>query len=116
MLIIPDRAPANLQSLPNGIIDRAIRNNDIASLAKCRNHTRDRGESLRIHDTLIRAQARRDIRLSLHVDILRAVELGRATRPNAICPERLDSFLLDLLVANEVVEVVGSEVRHSPAV
>jgi hypothetical protein len=50
------------------------------------------------------------------VDILRAVELRRATRPNAIRPERLDSFLLDLLVANEVVEVVGSEVRHSPAV
>jgi hypothetical protein len=106
MLIIPDRAPANLQSLPDRIIDSTIRNNDIPSLAKRRNHTGNCRKSLRIDNALLCAQTRSDIRLSLHMYILRAVELRRATRSNAICPQSLDRFLLDLLVANEVVEIV----------
>jgi hypothetical protein len=116
MLIVPDRAPANLQSLPNSIIDRAIRNNDIPSLAKAGNHTRDSGESLRIHDTLLRPKTRGNVRLRLHMNILRAVELRRATRSHAIRPERLDSLLLDLLITNKIVEIVGREIRHHLAV
>lgn len=116
MLIVPDRAPANLQSLPNCIIDRAIRNNDIPSLAKAGNNTRDGGEGLRIHDTLLRPKTRCNVRLRLHMDILRAVELRRATRSNAIRPERLNSLLLDLVIANKVVEIIGREIRHHLAV
>jgi hypothetical protein len=116
MLIIPDCAPANLQSLPDSIIDRAIRNNDISSLAERRDNTRDGGESLRINNTILRAKARSNVRLGLHMNILRAVELRRATRSNAICPESLDSLLLDLLIANEVIEIIGREIRHSPAI
>jgi hypothetical protein len=116
MFIVPDRAPANLQSLPDSIIDRAIRNNDISSLAKRWNNTRDSGKSLRIHNALLCTKVRSNVRFRLHMNILRAVELRWSTRSNTIRPESLDSFLLNLLIANEVVEIVGREIRHGPAV
>jgi hypothetical protein len=116
MLIIANRAPTNLQPLPNRIIDRSIRNNDIASLAECWNHTRDRRESLCVNDASFGAKTRRDVGLRLHVDILRAVELGGSARPDTVCAEGLDGFFFDLLVADEVVEVVGREIRDGPAV
>ncbi len=116
MLIIPNRAPANLESFPDSIVDCAIRNDDIPSFAKRRDDTGDSRESLRIHDTFLRAQAGSNVCLRLHMNILGAVELRRATRSNSISPESLDRLFFDLLVANEVVEIVGSEIRHGPAV
>ena len=116
MFIIPDCAPRNLQSLPNRIIDCAIRNNDIASLAERGNNTRNCRESLRINDTSFSTQARRDVGLGLHVYILRAVELRGSTGSDTVRAEGLDRFLFDLLVADEVVKVVGGEVRYGSAV
>ena len=57
-----------------------------------------------------------NIRLRLHVYVLRAVEARRTTRADAICAERLDGLLLESLVCDEVVEVVGREVRDGAAV
>ena len=116
MLIIPDRAPTNLQTLPNSIIDRAIRNNNIASLTESRNNTGNCREGLRINNTTFRAKARRDVRLRLHVYILSAIELRRSARSNTVCSKSLNGLFFNLLVADEVVEVVGGEVRYGPAV
>jgi hypothetical protein len=85
VLIVPNRTPADLKPFSNSIIDRPIRNNDIASLAERRNDTRDRRESLRINNAPLSTQARSNVRLRLHVYILRAVEKRRAAGSNTIC-------------------------------
>jgi hypothetical protein len=54
--------------------------------------------------------------LRLHVYILCAIETGRTTGTNTVCSESLDGLLLECLVCDEVVKVVGCEVRDSAAV
>lgn len=116
MLIEADRTPTNLQALANGKVDRAVRDDDVAALAERRDDAGDGGEGLRVHDAALGAETGRDVGFGLHVDVLRAVELGRAARPDAVGAEGLDGFLFDLLVADEVVEVVGGEVGDGAAV
>ena len=48
--------------------------------------------------------------------ILRAVKLRRTAGTDAVCAEGLDSLFFDSFVSDEVVEVVGCEVRYGPAV
>jgi hypothetical protein len=50
------------------------------------------------------------------VNVLSTVELGRAARANTIGTQNLDSLLLNLIIAVEVVEVVGCEIGNSSAV
>lgn len=116
MFIPANRAPANLQSLPDGIITRLISHDDIAPLAERRDDTGNRREGVSIHNTRLRAQMRRNVRLGLHMHILRAVELRGSAGPDAIRAQGLDGLLFDLLVGYEVVVVVGCEVRDGAAV
>jgi hypothetical protein len=50
------------------------------------------------------------------VHILGAVEAGGTTGPDAVGAEGLDGFLLERVIGEEVVEVVGREVRYGAAV
>jgi hypothetical protein len=116
MLIISNGASTNLQALPDSEIDGPISNNNITSLAERRNDTRNRRKSLSIYNASLCTQTRSNIRLSFHVYILRAVELRRTTRSHAIGSQSLNSLLFNLLVANEVIEIVGCEVSDGSAV
>ena len=116
MLVPPDRTPGDLNPLPDRIIHRLVRHNDIAPLTKRRNHTRDCRERLRIHDTSRRPEESRDVRFGLHMHVLSAVEAGRTARTNAVGPQRLNGFFFEGFVADEVVEVVGREICDGAAV
>ena len=48
--------------------------------------------------------------------ILSAVELWGSAGADAVCAEGLDGFFFDLVVAYEVVKVVGREIGDGPAV
>jgi len=116
MFIPANRAPANLQSLPDRIIARLICHDNIAPLAERRDDTGNRREGVGVHNACLRAQMRRNVRLGLHVHILRAVELRGSAGPDAIGAQGLDRLLFDLLVGHEVVVVVGCEIRDGAAV
>lgn len=48
--------------------------------------------------------------------ILRPVELRWSTWPDTIRPESLYCLLLDLFVTDEIIEVVGCQVRDGAAI
>ena len=116
MLVPSHRAPTNLNALPDGKVDRLVRNNDIAPLAEARNDAGDGREGLRVDDAGRHAEVGRDVRLRLLVHVLGAVETWRAAGADAICAEGLDSLFFEDLGGEEVVEVVGCQVRHGAAV
>lgn len=116
MFIPSDRASRDLNALPNRIVDCFICNDDIASLAEAGNNARNRAEGLGIDDARRNAQVCGDIRLGLYVNILSTVEAGRATGANTIGAQGSDGFLLESLRGEEVVKVVGGEVRDCAAV
>lgn len=109
-------ASRGLEALADRIIDRAVSNNDVATFAECGNDAGDGGKGLGIDNTALGTKVGGNVGFSLDVDVLRAVKLRGAARANAVCSEGLDSFLLDLFVGVEIIEVVRSEVRYSPAV
>ncbi len=112
----PYRAPTNLDALSGRETNRLIRNNDIASLAETRNHTRDSRERLRIDNASGHTKVRSNIRLRLLVDILGPVEAWGTARADTIGTECLDGFLFEDFGGEEVVEVVRGEVRYGSAV
>ena len=50
------------------------------------------------------------------MDVLGAIELRGATRPNAICTQGLDGLLLDLVIRVEVVEIVRCQIDGRPSI
>ena len=68
-----------------------------------------------IYDTGLCSEAGGNISLCFHMYILSAVELRWTARSNTICSEGLNGFLLQLLVAIKIEEVVGSKVRNGSA-
>ena len=48
--------------------------------------------------------------------ILSAVELRRTAGTNTICSQSLYSFLFDLIISDEIVEIVGREIRNCSTV
>jgi hypothetical protein len=59
---------------------------------------------------------RRYVRLRLHVYILGAVEAGRAAWADAVSAQSLDGFLLESLICDKVVVVVGGEIHDRTAI
>jgi hypothetical protein len=116
VLVPPHRAPRNLQSLFDGIVDRFVGDNDISPLAKRWDDTRYRRERLRVDDAGARAEECSNVRLNLHVDVLCAVESRGATGPHAVGAEGLNGALFEVLIRDEVVVVVGREVRDGSAI
>ena len=116
MLVPTNRAARDLHPLPNRIINRLVRDNDVPSLGECRNDTRNRRERLRVDDARRGAQKRRDVRLDLHVHVLRAVESGGSTWSNSVRTQCLNGALLEVLVRVEVVEIIGCKICHRSAV
>ncbi len=112
VVIVPlDVAARALQTLADGVVDGLVGYNDVATLAKGRDYARDGREGLRVDNGTLGSEKGGDVGLELYVDVLGAVELRRSARADAVGPEGLDRLLLDLLVAVEVVEVIGCEVR-----
>lgn len=116
MLIPANRAPRNLHSFPDRVVDRLVRHDDIASLGEGRNHTGYSGECLRIDDARRSAQECRDVSLNLHMHVLRAIKPGGAAWTDSISPQCLDCTLFEVLVRVEVVEIVGREIRHGASI
>lgn len=116
MLVPPYCASADLHALPDGIVDCLVRYDDVAALAERGDDAGDGGEGLCVDDTRGYTKMCCDVRLGLHVYVLRAVEAGRATRADPICAEGLDGLLFECLVCDEVVVVVGCEIRDGAAV
>ena len=58
----------------------------------------------------------RNICLSLNVYILGAVEARRSAGAYAVGTQRLYSLFFQRLIPNEVVEVIGGEVRDGTAI
>lgn len=106
----------DLDAFSNRKVDGLVRDNDVTSLTKTRYHTADGRERLGIDDASRHAQVCGNISLGLHVYILGAVEAGGTTGADAVCAEGLYGFLLERFRGEEVVEVVGSEVRNGAAV
>ena len=116
MLVPSHRTPRNLDALADREIDRVVRDDDIAPLAKSRDHTGDGREGLGVHDASPGTQELGNIGLGLHVHVLRAIEAGGSARAHAVGAQCLDGFLLEGLVGDEVVEIVRGEVGNGAAV
>ena len=98
------------------MVDGAVGDNDIAPFGKRRDDARDGGEGLRVHDAGRLAEEGGDVGFGLDVHVLRAVEAGRTAGADAVGPQGLDGFFLEGVVRDEVVEVVGGEVRDGAVV
>lgn len=116
MLIPPNGAPRNLHPLPDGIVDRLVRYNDIPSLGERRDYTGYCRERLRIDDARRGAQECRNVSLDLHMHVLGAIKPGRAAWPNPISPHGLNRPFFQILVGDEIVEIVGGEIRHGSSI
>ena len=101
-----DVAPGSFEAFANRVIDGSVGYNDVPALAERWNDTGYGGEGLSIYDARLGAKVSGNVSFGLDVDILRAVELWRPARPDAISAESLYSFFLDLLVRVEVVEII----------
>ena len=115
MLEPPHRTPTDLQPFPDRITRRLVRHNDISPLAKCRNHTAYCRKCLRVQYTCRHAQMRGDVRLDAVMYVLRAVEAWWAAGADAVSAQGSDGGLFERFGGGEVVEVVGSQVRHCAA-
>lgn len=113
--------PANagtrgLQTLTDRVVNGAVSDDDIATLAEG-GDTRGRdGEGLGVDDAALGAEEGSNVGLGADVDILGAIELGRTAGADAVGAQGLDGLLLDLFVGVEVVEVVRGEVGDGTAV
>ena len=58
----------------------------------------------------------RDHRLGFHVHILGAIEARWTARTDAVGPQCLNRLLLENLIRNQIIKVVGGEVRHGSPV
>ena len=116
MFVPPNRAPRYLNTLSNSIIDRSIRNDDVASLRKCRNDARDGGKCLSIDNACGSSQVCCYICFGLDMYILCAIKPRGAAGTNSVGAKDLDSFLFQRLITNEIVEIVGSEVCDCAAI
>ena len=108
MLIPPNHAARDLNTLPNGEANALIRDDDISTLRKCRDDTGNSRERLCVDDTSGGSKIRRDIRLGFHMHILSTVKSSWATRADTVVAEGLDGLFLQRLVRIEVVEVKRS--------
>lgn len=111
-----DVASRDLKTLANRIVDLLVRDNDISSLAEGGDDTGNGGECLGVDDATFGTKISGDVGFRLHMDILGAVKLRRATGTDTVGAQDLDGLFLDLLVAVEVVEVVRGEIGSSTAV
>ena len=59
---------------------------------------------------------RRNVCFGFDVNVLGAVEVGRAAGSNAICTKALNSLFFESLVSREVVEIVRSKIRDGATV
>ena len=116
MFVPPNRAPRYLNTLSNSIIDRSIRNDNVASLRKCRYDTRDGGECLSIDYACRSSQVCCYICFGLDMYILCAVKPRGAAGTNPVGAKNLDSFLFQSFVTNKIVEIVRSEVCDCAAI
>ena len=116
MLIPAHRTPRNLDPLPDRVVDRAVRNNHVPPFGKGRDDARDGGEGLRVHDAGRLAEEGGDVGFGFDVHVLRAVEAGGAAGADAVGAQGLDGLFFDGVVRDEVVEVVGGEVRDGAVV
>ena len=108
--------PANLDSLPDSIVDTFVCYNDISSLAERWDDTRDGTERLRIDDTRLRAQERRNICFNFHMHILRAIESRRTAGPYSVCAQRLYCPLFKVLVRRKIEMIVARKICDRSAV
>lgn len=116
MLVPSDHASRDLDTLAEGVVASLVRDNDIASLREGWNHARSCRESLSIDDASRHSKERGNVGLSAHMDILSAIKTWGPTGANTVIAKGMDSFLLKLLIADKVVEVVGSKIDDSAAV
>lgn len=116
MFVPPDCTPRDLNTLPDSKTDALVRNDDVTTLRKGRNDTRDGRERLRVHDTSCSAQERRNIGLGLQVDILGAIKSTRATGADTVVPQSLNRLLFKSLVGIKVVEVVRAEIGNGATI
>ena len=116
VLIPPHRAPADLDALANSKIDRAVRHNDIPSLAECRYDAGNGAECLSVNDACRRPYMRRNVGFGLNVDVLGAVEPWRRAGPHPVSPKDLYGALLQVWIGGEVIEVIRREVGDRTAI
>lgn len=116
MLIPPDNASRDLNTLANGKANPFIRDDNVSTLREGRNNTRDGREGLRVDDASRGPQEGRDIIFCLHVNILCAVESTGSAGTHSISAECLDCLFLEGLIRIEVVKIEGAKVCDSAAV
>jgi len=112
VVFVPENCTsADLKTLSNGVIDRFVCHDDIASFGEGRNNRRDSRESLGIHNTSRRPKMFRNLPLGLYMAILCPVESRWPTRTNSIFSQRGDSLLFQDLIGVEIVKVVARQIR-----
>lgn len=68
-----------------------------------------------IDDAALSTKKSRDILLGIHMDVLGAVELGRATGADSIGAQSLNRLIFDRVACSEVIEVIRGEIYNSLA-
>lgn len=111
-----DGTPTDLDALPCRKVKGPVCDNNVSSLAETWNNTAYGGEGLGVDDAGRDAEMRSHVGFRLHVHVLGAVEAWGTARADAVGAQRLDGFLLEEVVGEEVVEVVRGEVHDGAAV
>lgn len=116
MLVPSNCASRNLNPLPYCVPNSLVGNDNVSTFRECRYDTANNAESLRVDDACRYSQMCCHVGLCLHVHIHRTVEAWRSARSNSIRAQRRYGLFLKRLVADKVVEVIRSQVRHCAAI
>jgi hypothetical protein len=112
----PNDTTRSVYTLPNGEIDSTVCDDNVASLAKGRDHATDGRETLRIDDGAFGPVMRRDVPLQVEMDVEGAVEACCGAWAGAVFSKCLDCAVDEFWVAGEVVVVVASEICDGSAI
>jgi hypothetical protein len=106
----PHRTSRDLYALPDRIVNRLVRDDDIASLRKRWYHTRYCREGLCVYDTCGCPNVSGDVGFCLDVYVLCTVEPWGAARTDTVGTEGGDGAVFQMFGGDEVIVVVGCEV------
>lgn len=108
-----DSATRDLEALLNRKVDVPVGNDDISTLGESRDDGRNRGERLRVENSIFRSEKIRNALLEVSVNVDRAIESCWTATSKAVLPESIGSLLLDVFIASETGEVETGEVHDS---
>ena len=111
MLVPLHRTSRNLYPSTAGIVQGFVCHDNIATFREGRDHARYGREGLRVDDTRGCAKMCGDGSLETHVNVLGTVKARWSAWTDAMGAQGADGAILEIFIAEEVVEVIACKVK-----